>query len=69
MKVCMINTVFPRGSTGRIFYDIGQKLVENGDDFFAAYKYKDCIDNANSFVRNNMDVSICVNRIMKILSE
>lgn len=31
-------------------------------------KYKDCIDNANSFVRNNMDVSICINKIINILS-
>ncbi|MBE5756526.1 MAG: glycosyltransferase [Clostridiales bacterium] len=37
MKVLFINTVYGRGSTGRIVAELGEKLVSEGDDFAVAY--------------------------------
>lgn len=37
MKVLFINTVYGRGSTGRIVADLGKMLEENGHDFKVAY--------------------------------
>lgn len=37
MKVLFINTVYGKGSTGRIIKEIGQVLTENGHDYMAAY--------------------------------
>ena len=37
MKVLFINTVYGKGSTGRIIKEIGQVLLKNGHDYMAAY--------------------------------
>lgn len=37
MRVLFINTVYGRGSTGRIISDIGQMLEDNGHEFKVAY--------------------------------
>ncbi len=37
MKVLFINTVYDRGSTGRIVADLGQMLEEHGHEFMVAY--------------------------------
>ncbi len=37
MKVMFINTVYSRGSTGRIIADLGQAIEDRGDDYIIAY--------------------------------
>ena len=45
MRVLFINTVYGRGSTGRIVADLGKMLEENGHEYKVAYGRGDnCID-------------------------
>ena len=49
MKVLFINTVYGRGSTGRIIRQIGQALEAEGHSYMAAYGRGDCDDAAHSY--------------------
>lgn len=59
MKVLFINTVFKRGSTGRIVADLGQMLEENGHDYKVAYGRGNHSDDPHCYrVGNDLDMYI-----------
>lgn len=56
MKVLFINTVFGRGSTGRIVKDIGQQLEKEGHSYMVAYGRGGKNDDPHTYrIGNTMD--------------
>lgn len=59
MRVLFINTVYGRGSTGRIVADLGKMLEENGHEFKAAYGRGDNSNDPHCYrIGNNLDMYI-----------
>ncbi len=59
MKVLFINTVYKRGSTGRIVFDLGQMLGKKGYEFKAAYGRGVYDDDPHCFRIGN-DIDMCI---------
>lgn len=56
MKVLFINTVFGKGSTGRIVKQLGDKIEADGGEYMVAYGRGDIVDQKHSyFVGNKLD--------------
>lgn len=59
MRVLFINTVYGRGSTGRIVADLGKMLEENGHEFKVAYGRGDNGSDPHCYrIGNNLDMYI-----------
>lgn len=59
MRVLFINTVYGRGSTGRIVADLGKMLEENGHEFKVAYGRGDNSADPHCYrIGNNLDMCI-----------
>lgn len=59
MRVLFINTVYGRGSTGRIVADLGKMLEENGHEFKVAYGRGDNSSDQHCYrIGNNLDMYI-----------
>lgn len=49
MRVLFINTVYGKGSTGRIIKDLGSSIVKNGGEFCVAFGRGECDESINSY--------------------
>lgn len=49
MRVLFINTVYGKGSTGRIIKDLGNSIVKDGGEFCVAFGRGECNENINSY--------------------
>ena len=49
MRVLFINTVYGKGSTGRIIKDLGNSIVKNGGEFCVAFGRGECGDDINFY--------------------
>lgn len=59
MRVLFINTVFGKGSTGRIVQDIGEVLEKNGHEYVALYGRNPVANNSNAvFIGTPYDAKI-----------
>lgn len=49
MRVLFINTVYGKGSTGRIIKDLGNSIVKDGGEFCVAFGRGECDESINSY--------------------